>query len=98
LCWVFLRQDLQTVCLGWLQTSILLISVFQVTKVIGMSPQHPDEMRIFQKYWFLISSPRVSNVTVLLVYYEVLSMILMQSVWDLTIRGLKTLFQQEEML
>jgi hypothetical protein len=36
----------QTICLGWLPTSILLISASQVARIIGMSHQHPTH-RIF---------------------------------------------------
>jgi hypothetical protein len=32
----------QTVCLGWLQTVILLISASPVAQMTGVSQQHPD--------------------------------------------------------
>jgi hypothetical protein len=44
-CYVFFFffQDRvsRTVCPGWLQTSILLISAFWVVRIIGVSYQHP---------------------------------------------------------
>jgi hypothetical protein len=36
-CWVFSRQGSWTICLGWLQTVILLISSSWIARISGMS-------------------------------------------------------------
>jgi hypothetical protein len=38
----FQDRVLWTICPGWLRTAILLISAFWVSRIIGMSHQHPD--------------------------------------------------------
>jgi hypothetical protein len=40
LWWVFQDRFSQTICQGWLQTSILLISASWVARITGMSHQH----------------------------------------------------------
>jgi hypothetical protein len=39
LYWVFLRLGFSTVCLGWLQTAILLISASWVARITSVSHQ-----------------------------------------------------------
>jgi hypothetical protein len=42
-CGGFFRDRvLRTICLGWLQTAILLISASWVTRITGVSHQHPE--------------------------------------------------------
>jgi hypothetical protein len=44
---IFWHRVLQTICPGWLQTLILLISASWVTRIIGMSLQRPSYFVIF---------------------------------------------------
>jgi hypothetical protein len=44
---------LQTICLGWFQTSILLIAASWVAKVIGVSHPQPASYLLFKE------SPRI---------------------------------------
>jgi hypothetical protein len=52
---VFQDRVSRTICLGWLRTTILLISTSWVVGITGVSHQHLDELYIFN-WWFLYIS------------------------------------------
>jgi hypothetical protein len=50
----FQDRVLQTICLGWLQISFLLISASQIARITSMSHQHPtcNVVFYFGLVWF----------------------------------------------
>jgi hypothetical protein len=62
LWWVFSSWVSQTICVGWIQTSILLISASFVTRITGVSHQHPDcSWVVWAFYIFRILIPHWMN-------------------------------------
>jgi hypothetical protein len=51
---VFQARVLRTICLGWLWTSILLISASWVARIIGVSHRHPAISFYFSSIYFLV--------------------------------------------
>jgi hypothetical protein len=49
---IFRDKVSQTICQGWLRTSILLISVSSVARITGMSHQCPAYKCLLNKYNF----------------------------------------------
>jgi hypothetical protein len=52
---IYQDRVLQSICLGWLQTAILLISASSVSRIIGVSHRHPAPWTTFKKLkaWWL---------------------------------------------
>jgi hypothetical protein len=52
----------QTICPGWLRTTVLLIAASQVARIIGVSHWHPALLLVFKEKSILFSKMAVSPV------------------------------------
>jgi hypothetical protein len=51
----FQDRTSRIICLGWLQTEILLISASWVARITGMSHQHPDDYLLYNiHFWHFL--------------------------------------------